>query len=422
MSKIQFSAEEQAKIDSIQSTLMTGVQTAVAENKIDQEKANEAVAKQMALVENEIASLKAKAGVSIPGLEGKDAENFSFVRATNAIMNARNDFDKWARFGAGHEAEIFQNAQQTRGVDSEGGYLVPTEVSTSIIDILKPRSVLMSLGTTQMNLSGIGKFELPRVSSSTTAQWLGELATITESAMAFDNVSLDPRKVAALVRLSKEVVADANQSIEGHVRQNIASQLALSIDDKGINGTGASDTPTGILNTTGIQTFATGANGDLPTYANFQELINMLEDENAAFGKLAFLSNPRVLNALKAQTVEMFSGQGSASGMPVAMPLVSDSRLQEILGYGFAKTTQISKAGSKGATTTGLSKLIFGNFEDLIMASWGGLELDASEVAGDNFAKYSVQIRAVQRVDFAVTQPKSFAVATDIGSGNTLGV
>lgn len=402
------SVEEKAKLADVKAELEQSVKGLVEAGRLSAEAAGVKLEAAVKAMSDEIIALKSKFAPSVEGLEQKEASKFSFAKAGYAIASKN-----WDR--AGLEKDILTATAKAQTIDpgTAGGVMVPTQVSSSIIDILQARSVLAQMGTTQLNLTGIGKFQLPRKTAVSTAYWLGELDAITPSSLAFDNVQLDPKKVAALVTMSKELIADANQSIEQIVRTDIARQLALAIDNKGILGDGTSDTPIGIINTPNISTYAVAADGDPANYATFEELIALLEDENALEGKLGFLGHPKIFRALRRQTVAQWSGQAPGEGEPLFLPIISDMKLAEILGYGIGKTTNIPATGTKG-TGTALSQLIFGNFEDLVQATWGGLMIDASDTAGDNFAKYAVQIRAVARVDFAIRQPKSFAVATDI--------
>lgn len=403
------SAEEQKKLDEVKGIMTQEVQPLIDKGVAEAKDLIGAIDTQVKELAAWIEEQKAKAGVSLPGVdEGK--EKFSFAKAAYAM--ARKDWKN-----AGYERDVIEATTakaQTSGVSADGGALVPNEVAADIIDRLRPMSVLMNAGISEMNFSGIGKYELPRVTGSTSAYWLGELDTITDSQAAFDRVSLTPKKVAALVHMSRELLYDANQSVENFLRNDMAQQLALAIDIKGLRGDGLNDTPLGILNTVGINS-VTGANGTQAVWQTFDDLIAALEDADALGGRLKFISNPRVFRALRGQTSLEFSGQVAPGGEPLMMPLVSDAKLRELLGYDFGATTQIPKNKTKGSGSA-LSELYFGDWSQLILGRWGGLELDASDTAGDNFKNYGYSIRAVTRVDFAVRQPKAFVVAPDIGT------
>lgn len=403
--KLNFSQEEQAKLNSIKSEFEALAKAQIEAGLKTAEEANKALEAQMTQISDSLAEMKAKyEGIHVPGLDEDTAKNFSFSKASLAL--ATKDWSK-----AGFEHEVIQNAQTVSGGSngSEGGVLVPTVVAKDIIDRLRQRAIILSLGTSELNLSGVGKFELPRLTGSATAYWPGELDDITESSLSFDNVRLDPKKVAAMVRMSRELLADANQSVENIVRNDLAKQLALAIDQKGFFGNGQNDTPLGVYDTPNVNSYGVGANGDPATLDTFDGMIGMLEDQSALHGNLAFVSHPRVFRALRKEAVLPFPG--ADGGLPIMMPLVSDAQLANVLGYKFGKSTLFPLNWSKGTSSNNLSAMMFGNWEDLIYATWGGLELAASDTAGTNFTKYSVQIRAVARVDFAVRQPKSFVVA-----------
>lgn len=404
------SAEEKAKLDEVKGELLADVQPLIDKGVADTQTLIGGINAQVESLKTWMEEQKAKAGVSVPGVdEGK--EKFSFAKAAFAM--SRKD---WRN--AQYEKEVIDATiakAQTVGVVADGGALVPNEIAKDIIDRLRPMSVLMQSGMTEMNFSGIGKYEMPRLVNSSQATWLGELEPIAETGVTFDRVTLDPKKVAAMITASRELLADANQSVEAIIRNDLAKQIALAIDIKGLMGTGAAGTPKGVLNTSGINTYAVGANGDKPSWHTFDQLIALLEDSDALTGSLKFISNPRVFRALREQTVAEFSGQLPEDGSPIITPIISDQKLRDMLGYDFLSTTQIPKNGTKG-TGTNLSKLFFGDWSQLIMGRWGALELDASDTAGNNFQNYSVQIRAVARCDFGVRQAKAFAVATDIGT------
>ena len=81
-------------------------------------------------------------------------------------------------------------------------------------------------------------------------------------------------------------------------------------------------------------------------------------------------------------------------------------------GYPAFSTNQVPSNGTKG-TGSHLSALIFGDFSQVLMASWGVLELLPNPY-GAGFEQSIVQIRALHDCDIAVRHPEAFAVCTDI--------
>lgn len=67
-------------------------------------------------------------------------------------------------------------------------------------------------------------------------------------------------------------------------------------------------------------------------------------------------------------------------------------------------------AGTKG-TGTSLSTLIFGNWSDLLIGQWGGIDIAVDDMTGADTG--NVRIVAHSEWDIAVRHPQSFAAITD---------
>ena len=79
-------------------------------------------------------------------------------------------------------------------------------------------------------------------------------------------------------------------------------------------------------------------------------------------------------------------------------------------GYRAAVTNAVPSNGTKG-TGTNLSSIIFGNFQDLVIGMWGGLDLVVDPYTGSNAG--TVRVVALQDVDVALRNTVSFATMTD---------
>jgi len=265
------------------------------------------------------------------------------------------------------------------------------------------------------NLSG-SPVTIPGVSTGTTAYWIAENSAITESHIVDRQISMTPHECAALVKLSNKLImlSGSNPAIEKLVMDDISSQIALAIDLAGLTGDGGSNNPVGISNTSLINTVALGTNGDWLDFDDAIDMMTELENDNAARGKLAFIMHPKVKQHLKKTRIPQYSGD--TAGEYVVPPVLSDAMLASVLGTPFFTTTQLpvnlTKAGG-----TDLSNVILGNFEDLIIGQWGGLDIASSNVAGDNnggaFSANQTWIRAIQSVDIAVRHPESFCLVSD---------
>ena len=334
------------------------------------------------------------------GLSQKEIKRFSFVRALNYLASPG---DATARRGAEFEIEVgLEAAKQyerssngivvpnevlrrdlTVGVAADGGNLVDDVLlSGSFIDILRNKLALANAGMT--TLTGInGNISIPRQTSAATAYWVGENSSPTESQQAVDQVNLSPKTCGAFVDYSRRLLLQSSIDVESMVRNDIAAQIALELDRVGINGSGSSNQPQGIINTSGI------GSQSLTSFGTFEEYIGMETDvavANADAGNLRYIINASARGALKSTEKATNTAQ-----------FVYEN--DEINGYPVTVSNQLAN-----------NDALFGDFSMLIMAMWSGLDLTVDPYAGATAG--TVRIIALQDVDFAVKQPGAFCYAT----------
>jgi HK97 family phage major capsid protein len=286
------------------------------------------------------------------------------------------------------------------GTATAGGHTVATDLlASSFIDLLTNAMVVMGLGTTMLRDLN-GNVAIPRQTGGATAYWLAESGAPTESQQAFDQVALTPKTVGAFTDISRQLLLQSSIDVEGFVRMDLARTLALAIDLAAINGSGASNQPRGIINTVGIGSVAGGTNGLAPSWDHLVDLESAVANVNAALGALAYLTNTKVRGKLK--KTQMFSG---TNGIPVW------DRDNTLNGYRTAVSNQVPSNLTKGTSSGVCSAIIFGNFIDLIMGMWGGLDLLVDPFTGSSSG--TVRVVGLQSLDIAVRHPESFSVMAD---------
>lgn len=356
------------------------------------------------------------------GMSDKEVRQYSFVRALNALANPT---DSRAREAAAYEFEVgraaaeksskearglivpydvLRSATEKRelvvGTPTAGGHLVATDLlSGSFIELLRNAMVINGLGTRY--LTGlVGNIAIPKQTGGGTMYWVTEGNGPSASDQAFAQVPMNPKTAAARTQISRKLLLQSSIDIENFVRQDLATVVGLGIQQAAINGSGAGGQPRGILNTAGIGSVAGGADGAAPTWDHVVDLETEVSVANADVGTLAYLTNARVRGALKKTFID-----GPGTAQRVWQP--GDTPLN---GYRAAVTNAVPGNLTKGAGED-LSALIFGNFADLIIGMWGGLDLQVDPYsAGDSGA---VIVRAFQDVDVAVRHAESFAAMTD---------
>jgi HK97 family phage major capsid protein/HK97 family phage prohead protease len=354
------------------------------------------------------------------GMTEKEARRFNFIRAINALANPG---DRKAQEAAAFEREASEAVAQrvgkpaqgmfvpfevqkrdlTVGTPGAGGHTVDTVLlAESFIDLLRNAMALTSLGARY--LTGlVGNIAIPRQTGAATAYWVAESGAPTESQQAFDQVAMSPKTVGAFTDISRKLLLQSSLDIEAFVRRDLATVLALEIDRAAIAGSGASNQPRGIINTSGIGSVAGGANGAVPTWANMIDLETQVAIANAAIGSLAYLTNAKVRGKLKTvQKVATYGNDfvwetmGNGEGM--------------VNGYRAVVSNQVPSNLTKGSGTN-LSAIIFGNWNDLIVGQWGTLDLMVDPYTASTSG--TVRVVALQDVDIAVRHPESFSAMVD---------
>jgi HK97 family phage major capsid protein len=141
---------------------------------------------------------------------------------------------------------------------SEGGtglgdIIPPTEFHSRIAELLQKVVTLRKISTV-MPL-GSWKRDIAIESALASVNWTTEGSAITDSLQTnptYSNVVLQPKKLAGLAKVSRELIDDAPArgagfSIENIITNSFAKAFANTEEDGMLNGTGASGQPTGIL-------------------------------------------------------------------------------------------------------------------------------------------------------------------------------
>lgn len=344
--------------------------------------------------------------VDLPGVN-EGAEEFSFLKSFQGIATG-----VWEN--AGFEKEVFDQTKKralNTGDGTLGGYVVPNQYIAEVIELIKAESVVMGMGANV--LSGLvgSPVEIPKQTGGATAYWVGENAPITESSQSFGQLTMTPKQVAAMVKMSNRFIALSDPSGEAMVRRDLGTTIALAIDLAALRGSGTSTQPLGIANTPGILTSAMGTNGGYFDWTSASQMEGKLEDANTLRGRLGYVTHPKVRRILKNIRIPQYSGQ--LDGEYVFNPVMSEAQLDSQLGSPMRATTQLPTNLTKGSATAICSEVIFGNWQELLIGQWGGLEFMASGETSDAFAKNQTWIRVIQEVDVALRHPESFCLLND---------
>jgi HK97 family phage major capsid protein len=331
---------------------------------------------------------------------------------------------------AGFEREISQelersSVRETRGIrvpasavfgattralltSGSAGNTVETSVlGMSLVEVLRVASIPARMGST--TLSGLqGNVSIPRQTASASVSWVAENTAPTASDPTFDAISLTPKTMGAMVDMSRRVKIQSNVDIEGVVTSDLAAALLSEYDRAAMFGTGASNQPRGIANTSGIGSVVGGTNGLALAWTHVLDLERKVAELNA-IGNVQ--NTGYAINfATRAKLKQVPKASGVISDMVMNDMPADSAGLYSLNGYKTAISSALPSNGTKG-TGTALSTLIFGDWSQLFAAVWGALDLmvdpySLSSVGG-------LRLVGLMDVDFALRHPQSFATMTD---------
>lgn len=177
------------------------------------------------------------------------------------------------------------------GVAADGGYLVPTEWDSRLIDTLEEENIMRKLGT---SITTSGEHEITIAATKPAAAWLSEGQAITFSNATFSQKTLKAYKLAIGVQVTNELLADSMFSIENYILDQFGKALSNAEEDKFINGTGTNQ-PSGILKDAQI-----GVTTNSATAITSDEIINLVYSLERPYRKNAcFIANDSTLAAIR---------------------------------------------------------------------------------------------------------------------------
>lgn len=396
-------------------------------------------------------------GLHIPGLEDT-GESFSIIRAICGAMTG-----EWDKHGAGYEKEVMkvyrEKLAQVGGIQSAGGFFIPDQQLADVIPQIFTRSRLINLngeGQTRVSvLDGLigGNVRIPRFVGGVIAFWIGEGDAYVESRSKVGDLTMTPKKLGILVRLTEEMRRMASFGFEGLLRTDMVRAAAKEYDRAILFGRGSDNEPRGAINAVDNAMLAnietgdgdinanptvrvwdtensTAWNGTNPSDAqggelNFDgidEMMGMLEDRDIDIeDSAALIAPPRYIRRLRQLKVSEFSGQTSDRSYLIGVPRLPDNRMAEVIGD-FDKTTQIGTKQVPGAnlawpSATGSSihgEVFYGNWSEVVVGRWGGLEIDTDDGKGTGFTSDHIYVKLRLWTDIAFRHPQAIVVAPDV--------
>lgn len=223
----------------------------------------------------------------------------------NAMLNAlRSNFKR--------VEDILQE-----GVDADGGYLVPEEYDSRLIETLKKENIMRSLATT---ISTSGQHKINVAASDPAAAWIDEGGTLNFGDSKFAQVLLDAHKLHVAIKVTEELLYDSAFNLESYILSSFGQALANAEEDAFLNGDGTGK-PTGIFHKTNGGTFLK----DIPAIKS-DDMIDLIHALKRPYRKNAsFIMNDKTVSSIRKLK--------DNNGAYIWQPSYQQNEPDRILGY-----------------------------------------------------------------------------------------
>ena len=222
----------------------------------------------------------------------------------------------------------------------------------SFVRNFRPVTVAEKLGATMFR-NATGDLVIPVQNDNIDPQNLNELADVDLTNVGFSQVRVAPQRIAAGTSFSKQLLAQTSDDLERFIMADLSREMGIKQDAYIISKLEA-----GLSYTDDSAGAYSGGN----TEPDFAELAALMEaDLRGAHvdpASAKFLMDAETLRKFKRAAMDQGSGIFAGSEA-------------NVYGYGF-ETSELITAGN----------ITLGNFSDLVVAEWGGLDVIVDPYTG----------------------------------------
>lgn len=340
-----------------------------------------------------IENMRAEMASNVTTEESKIKKDFSYLRAIEGFINGNMD---------GIEAEMHQEAKnEARSMGRTiNGVGIPNMILESRANVvtngtagvdtqsfaasLQGESILANLGATFF--TGLQNDVRIPVMGATTVAWEGETDATADGGQALSKLDLSPTRIATKVNLSKQLIAQHNESVEAAFVNDIARAVATKIDGAVFS------------NTAGAPTWI----GDGKTAIDKTDIVDLmlaLEEEVAGnkglSGNLGYAISHKLMaevkKGAKVSQIASLYADGQLNGYPAYFsPFIGDPSLNEE-GVFFGDWSQLVVAQFGGLDITidpytladqGMVRLVLNSYHDFGLKQAGAISI--GEFSGTN--------------------------------------
>lgn len=210
------------------------------------------------------------------------------------------------------------------GTPALGGYTVPTDLSTTLIEAMKDYSGIMQVADIRYTSSG-NPLLIPTLDDTgTLAVKVAEAAAHTFQDLTYAQKSLDAYAYRSAIRISWELMQDSIFNMDTEMRRLMVPRFGRAINNTCTLGDGTGD-PNGIV--TAASAGKTAASTTAITFNEIIELIHTVDPAYRRSNTCGFMFHDNTLAAIKKLSI------GTGDARPLWQPSVREGEPDRIEGY-----------------------------------------------------------------------------------------
>lgn len=242
-----------------------------------------------------------------------------------------------------------RNAQST-GTNSEGGFIVPTDFATTLLQNLKAFGGVRSVANVVSTMNGM-EMQWPTIDETgNEGELVAENAAVTSQDLVFGSKSIGAFKYSSKsIAVPFELLQDNNVDLESYIINALSERIARITNKHFTVGTGTSQ-PNGIVTAAGAGVTAAAA-----AAISLDDLIDLEHSVDPAYRAqgASYMFNDNTLKLIRKLK--------DADGRPLWNPSLVSGEPDRIGRYSYTINQNMADA------TTGQRSVLFGNFRNYMI-------------------------------------------------------
>jgi HK97 family phage major capsid protein len=341
--------------------------------------------------------------------ELKQYPGAGMARLAMAVAAGKGDLQLAEQFAA-KEIGDANIAMVISTANGSGGALIPENLHSEVIELLRPRTIVRKLGARPVPLPN-GNLSMPRMAGGASSSYVGEGVDAKATGGSTDDVKLSAKTMITLVPMSNQLIGCAGYNVEQLVLGDMIAAMGVREDKAFLRDDGSNNTPTGFKSvaTAASRTKAWTGTADLTTIDEYLDaLILMLMASDSLMINPGWGMSPRSWMKL----FGLRDGNGNKVYPEMAQGLLK--------GYPVAHTNSIPV--NLGASTN-QTEIYFADWNDVVIGEQDNMTIDFSREAtyvdtnGDLVSAYARNqslIRLVGNHDVGFRHPEGLALGTAV--------